>query len=365
MSRPSPLSKVPAEAAAPHRISLALQGGGSHGAFTWGVLDTLLSDPRLEIAGLSGASAGAVNAVAVAHGFAKGGPDHEARAQLARETLARVWRGVAGLGSLGSMAQGITRMLTRGWSSDAVSASGAFTDAMSRWMSPYQSNPLDFNPLRRLLDAEIDFEAVSRLKNPKVFVSATQVRTGRAEIFHGKRLTLQALMASTCLPQIFQAVEIDGEHYWDGGFSSNPSLAPLIDACDSRDIVLVQLNPMSREPLPQTVQEIAERVNELNFNASLLSQMRSIDFINRLIARGALVEAEGYKSVRLHRIDGGEAMQELSASSKLSADTAMMEKLFSEGSAAAVKWLGRHFDDIGRESTIDIHRDYVGAGYPA
>jgi len=363
MSRPSPPSVVFKEDSAPRQISLALQGGGSHGAFTWGVLDTLLSDRRLEIAGLSGASAGAVNAVAVAHGFAKGGENYDDRARLARETLARVWRGVAGLGSLGSMAQGIARMLTSGWSSDAVSASGAFSDAMSRWMSPYQSNPLDFNPLRRLLDAEIDFEAIGGLQHPRVFISATQVRTGRAEIFHGRRLTLQALMASTCLPQMFQAVEIDDQHYWDGGFSSNPPLAPLIDACDSRDIVLVQLNPMSRDPLPQTVQEIAERVNELNFNASLLSQMRSIDFINRLIARGALVEAEGYKSVRLHRIDGGKAMQELSAASKLSADTAMMEKLFGEGAAAAATWLGKHFDAIGSKGTIDIHRDYVGAGY--
>lgn len=362
MSRSPPVS-APSSRAHARQISLALQGGGSHGAFTWGVLDTLLSDHRLEVAGLSGASAGAVNAVAVAHGFAKGGADYEGQAELARTTLARVWRGVAGLGSLGSMAQGIARMLTSGWSSDAVSAGGAFNDAISRWMSPYQSNPLDINPLRRLLDSEIDFEAVGRLQHPKVFISATQVRTGRAEIFHGRRLTLQALMASTCLPQMFQAVEIDGEHYWDGGFSANPPLSPLIDACDSRDMVLVQLNPMSREPLPQNVQEIAERVNELNFNASLLAQMRSIDFINRLIARGALVEAEGYKSVRLHRIDGGKAMQALSAASKLSADTAMMEKLFNEGAAAAGKWLNKNFDAIGEESTIDIHRDYVGAGY--
>lgn len=365
MSRPPPITEPSGERPPARAISLALQGGGSHGAFTWGVLDALLADHRLDISGLSGASAGAVNAVAVAHGFANGGPTYEGRTRLARETLARVWRGVAGLGSLGSMAQGISRMLTSGWSSDAVSASGAFSDAMSRWMSPYQSNPLDINPLRRLLDSEIDFEAVGRLHQPKVFISATQVRTGRAEIFKGAGLTLQALMASTCLPQMFQAVEIDGEHYWDGGFSSNPPLAPLIDACESRDIVLVQLNPMSREPLPQNVQEIAERVNELNFNASLLSQMRSIDFINRLIARGALVEAEGYKSVRLHRIDGGKAMQARSAASKLSADTAMMEKLFDEGVAAAKKWLGKHFDAIGDASTIDIHRDYVGAGYRA
>ena len=338
-------------------VCLALQGGGSHGAFTWGVLDFLLADGRLDIAGMSGASAGAVNALAVAHGFACGGPTSEGCRALARETLARVWHGVAGLGSLGSMADGIARLMTGGWNADA---GATFSNAMSRWMSPYQSNPLGFNPLRRLLQEEIDFDAVGRLQRPKVFISATQVRTGQAEIFQGGRLSLDALMASACLPQMFQAVEIGGEHYWDGGFSSNPPLGPLIDGCDSRDIVLVQLNPLSREPLPQNVQDIAERVTELNFNSSLLAQMRSIDFINRLIARGELVEGASYRSIRLHRIDGGPAMQALSAASKQSADTAMMERLFQEGSAAARLWLERHGDAIGHDSTIDIRRDYVG-----
>ncbi|MES2188275.1 MAG: patatin-like phospholipase family protein [Pseudomonadota bacterium] len=344
---------------APRSVSLALQGGGSHGAFTWGVLDALLEDERLHISGLSGASAGAINAVALAHGFAAAGPDPRAGAARARETLGRVWRGVAGLGSLGSMAQGIARMMTGGWGGDGMAA-GAFGDAMARWMSPYQANPLDFNPMRRLLDTEIDFAALAKLVLPKVFVSATQVRTGRVEIFHGRRLTLQAVMASTCLPMVFQAVEIEGEHYWDGGYSSNPPFGPLIDQCDSRDIVLVQLNPLSREPLPQNAHEIAERIGEIGFNASLLQQMRSIDFVNRMLARGALVEGEGYKSVRLHRIDGGAAMQEMSAASKLSADPAMVEHLFGEGREAAKHWLGRHFDALGVESTIDIRRDYVG-----
>lgn len=340
----------------PRRVSLALQGGGSHGAFTWGVLDALLEDPRLAIDGLSGASAGAVNAVAVAHGFAMAGNDPHAGAAQARDTLGRVWRGVAGLGSLGTLAQDFTRMLTGGWGGDG----GVFGDAMARWMSPYQANPLDFNPLRRLLDDEIDFTAIARHAAPRAFISATQVRTGRAEIFHGRRLTLQAVLASTCLPMMFQAVEIEGEHYWDGGYSSNPPLAPLIDQCDCRDIVLVQLNPLSRDHLPHNPQEIAERVSEIGFNASLLQQMRSIDFINRLLARGALVEGEGYKSVRLHRIDGGPAMDKLSAASKLSADPAMMEQLFGEGRAAAQHWLARHFNALGVESSIDIRRDYVG-----
>ena len=337
-------------------LNLALQGGGAHGAFTWGVLDALLEEPRLQIDGLSGASAGAVNAVALAHGFATTGHDMRAGAAKARDTLGRVWRGVAGLGSLGTMAQGFARMMTGGWGGDG----GVFGDAMARWMSPYQANPLDFNPLRRLLDDEIDFAAIAKHAAPRVFVSATQVRTGRAEIFHGRRLTLQAVLASTCLPMVFQAVEIDGEHYWDGGYSANPPLAPLIDQCDCRDIVLVQLNPLSRDHLPHNPQEIAERVGEIGFNASLLQQMRSIDFINRLLARGALVEGEGYKSVRLHRIDGGPAMEKMSAASKLSTDPAMMEQLFGDGRAAAQHWLARHFGALGVESSIDIRRDYVG-----
>ena len=361
MRRKDTESPDPSPPTGVRRISLALQGGGSHGAFTWGVLDALLEDDRLDISGLSGASAGAVNALAVAHGFAKGGPTAEGRKQLARDTLGRVWRGVAGLGSLGSMAHGIARLMTGGWSSEAGSSGSVLGEAMARWMSPYQTNPLDFNPLRRLLDEEIDFDAIGRQERPQVFISATQVRTGRPEIFTGPRLSLAALMASACLPQMFQAVEIDDEAYWDGGFSSNPPLAPLIERCDSRDIVLVQLNPLSRAHFPQSVQEIAERASELNFNASLLAQMRALDFIDRMIERGDLVEGAGYQSVRLHRIDGGKPMQELSAGSKMSADAAMMDRLFYEGRAAALKWLKRHFDALGSESTIDIRRDYVGS----
>ncbi|MFE8646436.1 patatin-like phospholipase family protein [Sphingomonas sp. NCPPB 2930] len=347
-------------------VSLALQGGGAHGAFTWGVLDAMLEDGRLQFDGLSGTSAGAVNAVAMAHGFAVAARDRGTpgdAAEAARAALAAVWRGVAALGSLGSMAQGVARLMTGGWRADPL-GTGAFNEAMSRWLSPYQSNPLDINPLRRLLEEQIDFDAIARHKVPQVFVSATHVQTGRAAIFHGRQLTLAAVMASACLPMLFQAVEIDGEHYWDGGYSANPALAPLIDHCQARDIVLVQLNPLSRAHLPQTPQEIAERVGELGFNASLLQQMRSIDFINRLVASGRLQEGEGYKELHLHRIDGGAAMDEMSAASKLSADAAVMDRLFGQGQDAARLWLKQHFADLGRRSTIDIRRDYVGHGEP-
>ncbi|MEH3085003.1 MAG: patatin-like phospholipase family protein [Xylophilus ampelinus] len=357
---------APPPAAAPPRpavrrpINLALQGGGSHGAFTWGVLDALLEDDRLEVDGISGASAGAVNAVAVAHGFAqaKGRGAAEAHRQ-ARASLDRVWRGVAQLGSLGAMAQGMVRMLMGGWSPEKLGA-GAFGGAMSALMSPYQANPLGINPLRGLLEQEIDFAAIGRLAVPRVFVSATHVRTGRAEIFDGKRLTLDAVLASTCLPTVFQAVEIDGEHYWDGGFAANPALQPLITGCAAPDIVLVQLNPLQRDAVPQSAQDIEDRVNELTFNASLLSQMRSIDFINRMLDSGHLREGDEYRSLFLHRIDGGEAMGELPASSKLSTDPAMIDRLFALGRQAANHWLHEHAHALGRRTTIDIRRDYVG-----
>jgi NTE family protein len=358
--RPSPVVAPPAKPPLRRPVSLALQGGGSHGAFTWGVLDALLEDDRLEIDGISGTSAGAVNAVAVAHGFAqaKGKGAAEAHRQ-ARLVLDRVWRGVANLGGMGSMAQGMMKMMMGGWTPESLGA-GSFGGAMSALISPYQSNPLGINPLRGLLEREIDFAALARLNAPRVFVSATHVRTGRAEIFDGKRLTLDAVMASTCLPTVFQAVEIDGEHYWDGGFSANPALQPLITGCAAPDIVLVQLNPLRRESTPQSPQDIEDRVNELTFNASLLSQMRSIDFINRMLDSGHLREGDEYRSLHLHRIDGGEAMGGLPASSKLSTDPAMIEKLFMLGRDAATHWLGKHMAEVGRKTTIDIRRDYVG-----
>jgi len=362
MNIPAPTSPPP-DPSSLRRVNLALQGGGSHGAFTWGVLDALLEDERIEFDGISGASAGAVNAVALAHGYAvaahkdSGTPNPR---EAARASLARIWQGVAAMGSLGSMADGISKMLLGGWSPEKVGAN-FFNNAMSQWLSPYQSNPLDINPLRKLLQAEIDFPAIAALQLPKTFVSATHVNTGQAEIFSGKRLTLQAVMASTCLPTLFQAVEIGGQSYWDGGFSSNPSLLPLISECSSRDIIVVQINPLRRPEVPHTPHDIMDRVNELTFNASLLAQMRTIDFINRLLADGRLQEGAKYKSLLLHRIDGGEALENLPSSSKMSADGAMIEKLFEMGQGAAKRWLRRHFEALGLQSTVNIRRDYVGS----
>lgn len=352
-----PMTEPTAHAHEPKPVSLALQGGGSHGAFTWGVLDALLEDGRLQIDGVSGASAGAMNAVALGHGFAQSAEDGAREA--ARASLALLWKRVAQLGEASKLQRGMLDLWLSGWK-----ATGA---AMSPQISPYQANPLDINPLRKLVQELIDFKQLGALDAPRIFVSATQVNTGKAEIFSGKRLTDAAVMASACLPMLFRAVEIEGQHYWDGGYSGNPALHPLIYQCKSCDIVLIQINPIERAGLPDTGAEIMDRVNELTFNASLLGQMRSIDFVNRLIERGHL-PPDKYRTVRLHRIDGGEALEAFPASTKSSADGAMIEKLFELGRLCASKWLKKNYDEVGVKTTINISKDYLDdmrLGHPA
>jgi NTE family protein len=233
-----------------------------------------------------------------------------------------------------------------------------WANAIRGMYSPYASNPLDINPLRSLLEREIDFDAIARTPQLKVFVSATHVRTGRAVIFSGERLTAAAVTASACLPMLFRAVVIDGEDYWDGGYSVNPALTPLIGHCGSADIMLVQINPLRQDSTPEKPDQILDRINELTFNASLLTQMRSIDFINSLLAEGAL-QPDRAKQVLLHRIDGGEAMKEFPASTKSSTDAALIRSLFELGQERTRHWLAHHFEAIGHRGTVDIRRDYL------
>ena len=340
------------EQGAPQRLNLALQGGGSHGALTWGVLDALLEDGQFLIDCVSGTSAGAMNAVALAHGFAQAAREHKdpleahrAGCELARATLARLWEGV---GTLGSLTWGIP-----------LPGAGPLLGMMSHWLSPYQTNPLDINPLRRVLEREVDFEALASARVPQsttvpqVFVCATNVRTGRGEIFTGKRLSADAVMASACLPLLFKAVEIDGEHYWDGGYSGNPALYPLIYKTDCADVLLVQINPIEHQGVPDSVSEIMERMNEITFNAALLSELRAIEFVRRLLAEGKL-DARRYKSVRMHRIDGGAVLEPFGAASKLRADLAFVRRLFDLGRAAGQDWLQAHRADVGVRTTVNI-----------
>ncbi len=330
------------------RLNLALQGGGSHGALTWGVLDALLEDGGLDFEGVSGTSAGAMNAVALAHGYAQAARDHsdprEARlagAVLARATLARLWEGVGAMGSLN-------------WGAPLAQAMPAL-QLMTQWLSPAQANPLDINPLRRLLEREVDFELLcaARVGVPQVFVCATNVRTGRGEIFSGKRLSADAVMASACLPMLFKAVEIDGESYWDGGFSGNPALYPLIYQTGCSDVLLVQINPIEHLGVPGTVPEIMDRMNEVTFNASLLAELRAIEFVRRLLAEGKL-DPRRYKDVRMHRIDGGSVLAGLGFASKARADLAFLRQLFAMGRAAGLQWLARHRQDLGVRASLNL-----------
>jgi NTE family protein len=338
------------------QINLALQGGGSHGAFTWGVLDWLLEDARLDIEGVSGTSAGAMNAVALANGLAAAGKKDDPR-ELARASLAKFWDAVTSLDPTNSVQSNLWSLMLGGWRMEQA-PTNFLNNAASNLFSPYQTNPLDINPLRSLLEKQIDFERIAKMASPKIFVSATRVSSGKAEIFSGKRLTAQAVMASACLPMVFQAVEIEGELYWDGGYSGNPALHPLIYKCDCRDIMLVQINPLRRDSHPNTAQEIMDRVNELTFNASLLAQMRAIDFVKRMLAQGRL-DNKLYKDILLHRIDGGEALEAYPASSKLSAQTGLVKDLFELGRKAAKSWMARHFEAIGKQGTVNIARDYL------
>ena len=354
-------------------LNLALQGGGSHGAFTWGVLDALLEDGRVELEGLSGTSAGAMNAVALAHGFAQTqGKTKADPREAARASLASFWNGIVDMGALskaqrapfdlffgglgaenspaGQWATQLTDSITNFWSS-------AVTQSLQN-VSPYQSNPLDINPLKGFLERQIDFEALARCKTLKVFVVATQVSSGKAEVFSGKRLTVDAVMASACLPMMFKAVEIEGSHYWDGGYSGNPAIHPLIYNCTSRDIMLVQINPIKRDKLPTTAAEIMDRMNEITFNAALVAEMRAIDFVKRLFAQGKLDPAN-YKDVLLHRIDGGALLDGYSAASKISTQSRMIHALRDLGRDTTHAWLTNNFAALGVHDTVDLARDYL------
>ena len=342
-------SKLPARSAgdaAEKTVSLALQGGGSHGAFTWGVLDALLDDGRLQIDGISGASAGAMNAVLLGHGFAQHPDDPQAARQAAKQALADFWHKIAQMGEASKLQRGWAQMWLAGWQTSA------------KTLAPHQFNPLDINPLRKLIAQSVDFEQLGKLKSPQIHLSATHVNTGKAEIFSGKRLSEGAVMASACLPLMFRAVEVEGEHYWDGGYSGNPALHPLIYRCQASDIVLIQINPIERNTLPTSVEDITDRMNELTFNASLLGQMRSIDFVNRLIDKGHL-PPERYRTMHLHRIDGGEALEAYPASSKTAPDGKLIEALFELGQQCGQRWLKKRYDEVGVKSSINISKDYL------
>jgi NTE family protein len=328
----------------PVLVDLALQGGGAHGAFTWGVLDRLLQEPWLQIDGISGTSAGAMNAAVLVDGYAAGGPEG------ARAALERFWRSVSDAAKFSPFRRGPLETLSGQWTLD-YSPFYLAMDMLARLVSPYTLNPGGANPLSDILSEHIDFE---RLANApiKLFVTATSVRTGQGRVFRNKDVTPNVLLASACLPTMFQAIEIDGESYWDGGYAGNPTITPLVRECRSRDTILVQINPVERTSTPRTARDILNRLNEVSFNAVLLKELRMIALL-RQVADAGQSEGALWAGMRIHRI-ASDDMAKLGASSKLIAEWEFFSKLRDYGRAAAEAFLKTHVGDLGHRSTLDL-----------
>jgi NTE family protein len=329
-------------------INLALQGGGAHGAFTWGVLDHLLDDGRIQIAGISGTSAGAMNAVMVADGFARGGPEE------ARKRLAEFWRAASLGGHLPGPQRAVMDRLLSLFPFNA-SPMQMMVDAMARYLSPYDVNPLNINPLKDLIERFVDFEAIRSRPGPELFISATNVHSGRLRVFRREEMSADVVMASAALPLMFRAVEIDGEPYWDGGFTGNPAIIPLIEANDVDDVLVVQISPLSRETTPTSVKDILHRMNEITFNASLDSELRALEFIGRSTRDNGKRRAGGNTSrINVHRIVMEGVGKKLGAGSRLNTDYDFFALLHRAGKRAARRFLENHYGDIGRRSTMDL-----------
>jgi len=337
------------------RVNLALQGGGSHGAFAWGILDKFAEDGRLDIEGLSATSAGSMNAVVYAQGRMNGGNDG------AREALEKFWRDISDAGQMFSpvRASGWEAALGLGLEQ---SPSYILFETLTRTFSPYQFNPFNFNPLRDVLAKNVDIDAIHACDCVELFICATNVRTGQPRIFRNREVTLEAVLASACLPFLFQAVGIDGEHYWDGGYMGNPALYPLFNHTQSRDIVIAHINPIVRPQLPTTASEIQNRLNEVTFNSSLLRELRAIAFVTKLIEQDWLKDEyrNRLKHVLIHSIRADEALCDLTVASKFRTDWAFLCGLRDLGRAAAARWLERAYDHLGHHSTVDLRSEYLG-----
>lgn len=329
-----------------NRIDLALQGGGSHGALTWGVLDRLLEDERLEIDGGSGTSAWAMNAVVLADGL------HRGVREGAREALHGFWKAVSDAARFSPIQRTFWDRLVGNDNLDQ-SPSYLFFENLTQLTASAKLNPLAINPLHDLVLERVDFDRDNACRKVKVFVTATNVRTGRATIFRQPELSVDTVMASACLPNVFPAVEIDGEAYWDGGYSGNPALYPLVDDQGCRDLVVVQINPLVRQKLPESARDILNRINEITFNSSLIKELRSIQLLQRLIEAEGL-ELETYRAMRLHLIHAGQEVEKLSSSSKMNAEWDFLSRLHAQGLGWADQWLDANFDAQGEHSTFDL-----------
>lgn len=336
------------------RVNLALQGGGAHGAFTWGVLDRLLQEPGVEIAGISGTSAGALNAAALKMGLIEGG------AEGARAALADLWQGVAALGDF-RMAAWMRQLfpLPAALAEAALAAAPVSPAGIAAQVyTPYAWGPLWENPLAEVV-ARFDFRRICAAQGPDLFISATNVRSGKIRVFAGAEVSPEVLLASACLPTVFQAITLrdpatgQNETFWDGGYTGNPALFPLYQPHLPDDILLIAINPLRREAIPVTPVDIQNRVNEISFNAALLGELRAIAFVKRLIAEGRM-PAGTMKDIRLHLVADDTLMNDLGAGSKLAPTPALIDRLHHAGRAACARFLRQHGAAVGRESSVDL-----------
>ena len=331
-------------------INLALQGGGAHGAFGWGVMDKFLEDGRIEIEGISGTSAGSMNAVVYAYGKLKGNDG-------ARQALHDFWKAISDSGQR-------FKMPKMPWDPmmPVENPIQTLTKSMMSLFSPYQLNPMNFNPLREVLEQQVDFEELNKNRHvTKLFICATNVRTGKVKIFDTHQVTPDVILASACLPQVFQAVEIDGEHYWDGGYMGNPVLYPLFYYTDSRDVVILHINPIERPGPPKTADDIANRLNEITFNSSLIKELRAVYFVQKLLDDGWIKDEfrDKLKYVLIHSVRADKAMSDLNAASKMSSDWGFLTMLRDRGRALAAEWLEDNFDHLNVRSSVDLKKEFL------
>jgi NTE family protein len=338
------------------RVNVALQGGGAHGAFGWGVLDKLTEDAQLDIEGLSATSAGSMNAVVYAYGRMTGGADG------ARAALEKFWHNISEAGALYSPVRALPWETKVSGNLD-YSPYYLWFETLTRTFSPYQFNPFNFNPLRDVLEKSVDIARLVECQCVELFICATNVRTGQPRIFSNKNISVDAVLASACLPFLFQAVEVNGEHYWDGGYMGNPALYPLFYHTQSRDLVIIHINPIVRPQVPKTAPDIQNRLNEITFNASLLRELRAVAFVTKLIEEGWLKDEyrDKLKHVLIHSIRADEAMGDPTVASKFNTDWSFLCHLRDLGRAAAAQWLDRTYEHIGHHSTVDLRSDYLGA----
>jgi NTE family protein len=331
-------------------VTLALQGGGSHGAFTWGVLDRLLEDDRIEIEGISGASAGAMNAVALAHGFTIGGRDG------ARAALKDFWGSIATSTPFSFITEDLSAAVNIAAQSNPSPAVNAYLSLM-RFFSPYQLNPFDINPLRNILASQIDFERLRSECRIKLFIATTQVSTGTLKLFSNKQLTLDVLLASACLPLLHHAVEINGEAYWDGGLTANPPLFPLLHKCRARDLMAVLLHPQPRTKVPTTAGDIGQRLTEMSFSSTFYTELQGVMLAKREAERGWLAFGRLERRLRqlnMHVIESQELMSQLGTRSKMNAHPAFINRLHAEGRIRAESWLHKNFRQVGVRSSFSL-----------